>query len=49
VYSARDIIADGVAVAEVLALEVHPHVDEGVLFLAATLSELLSLIQSVVA
>jgi hypothetical protein len=44
VYLAGDIIAASVAIAEVLALEVHPHADEGVLLLAAALLELLFLV-----
>jgi hypothetical protein len=40
VYSTGYIIAAGVVVAKVLALEVHPHADEGALLLAAALPEL---------
>jgi hypothetical protein len=49
VCSAGDIIAVGVVVAEVLALEVHPHANEGALLLVVALSELLFLVRSIVA
>jgi hypothetical protein len=47
VYLVGDIVATGVVVAEVLALEIHPHADKGVLLLAAALPELLFLVRFV--